>query len=128
MKRTMPVAAVALLLSAGAVSAVEQDNFMVSTGADLAALCAVTPSHADYAASIHMCEGYIVGVNQFHEAWMRAKGGTGIYCLADADAGAPTRDEVASNFAAWVAGDDDAAAAPAVEALMRWAAFTYPCK
>lgn len=126
MKRYMPVAAVALLLSAGGALAAEQDDFRISTGGDLAALCAAAPGSADYAASIHMCQGFIVGVNQFHEAWMRAEGGAGVYCLPAA--GAPTRDKAASAFATWAAGAPDAAALPAVEALMRWAAAAYPCK
>lgn len=126
MKIFMAAASAAVLFSAWGASAVGRDDFLISTGEDLAKLCAVAPGEADYAAAIHMCQGYIVGVNQLHTAMTEAAGAQGVYCLPKT--GAPTRDEVVAGFTGWIASSPDAAQLPAVEALARWAATTYPCK
>ncbi|MFV0474264.1 MAG: Rap1a/Tai family immunity protein [Pikeienuella sp.] len=125
MKNFVTVAAAATLMAPGAAMAEEAD-FLVATGADLAALCSAAPADADYAAAIHMCQGFIVGVDQFHTAVMQDEAGAGIYCLPPA--GAPSRDEAAASFAAWVAETPRAGDLRAVEALVRWAAAVYPCK
>ncbi|MEX2519524.1 MAG: Rap1a/Tai family immunity protein [Paracoccaceae bacterium] len=126
MKTIMAAASAAALLSAQGASAAGRDDFLISTGADLAALCAAAPADADYAASVHMCQGFIVGVNQMHTAMSAAAGAPGVYCLPAA--GAPTRDEAVAAFTAWMAVAPEVAALPAVESLVRWAAATYPCK
>jgi len=114
----------ALLVTAAAVpaaQAVEKEDFLLQTAASLGALCGAP---ADPAA-IHMCEGYLAGVNQMHEAIAEAFGGR-IYCLP-AD-GSVTRDSAAAAFSTWTAATPAAATMPAREGVLVWARLTYPCK
>jgi Rap1a immunity proteins len=111
--------------AAGAAAAQEDEDFFVQTAGDLAGLCAVDPGEARYAAAIHMCQGFLVGVHQFHTA-MHADGSQGIYCLPESNP--PTRNEAAEGFSAWVMQTPDVVGLPAVEGLVRWAAARFPCE
>ncbi|GMG81542.1 hypothetical protein LNKW23_07550 [Paralimibaculum aggregatum] len=123
--RPAGLAAAAVLAFAASTASAEEDvRFMITTTSDLAGLCAETPESLNYAAAIHMCHGYIVGVHQLHTAAIAASETGGIYCVPDP---APSRNQVVSDFVGWVAANEDAAAVPAVEGLMRFAAQAYPC-
>lgn len=117
-------AAAAIALSAGAAMAASDADFTVTTGGSLAMLCGAGADSPNYVAAIHMCQGYLSGVDQFHSA-MTGAGGAPIYCIPAT--GAPSRDQAAAAFVAWVNSDPNAASMPAVEALVQWAAKSYPC-
>jgi len=114
--------ATALALSAGAQAA-EERHFALDTGGDLVALCASGPEDRNHAAAVHMCQGFLVGLNQMHTAMARALGG-GVYCLPET---LPSRNAVAADFVGWMDGRADLAAGEAVEAALAYAAETYPC-
>lgn len=124
MKKHMLLAVAAFAMSAGAASAASNDDFRITTGASLAMLCSVEQGAPNYVAAIHMCQGYISGVDQLHSA-MNGAGVSPIYCVPET--AAPNRDQAMTSFAAWIRSDPDAAALPAVEALLTWAANNYPC-
>ncbi|MDX1422231.1 MAG: Rap1a/Tai family immunity protein [Kiloniellales bacterium] len=115
-----------VLLAFGSKPAISAspDDFRIDTAADLAALCGTSAEHELYAAAIHMCEGYLIGVHQMHTA-VAAALSEGVYCLPSDNA--PTRDEAAAGFAAYVAENPDVADLEALDALLTWASATYPC-
>jgi hypothetical protein len=115
------LAAPVLVAVPSAASAVEQSDYLLKTAGNLAALCGAP----DNMAAIHMCEGYLVGVNQMYAAISEALDGK-IYCLPDD--GTVTRDGVARDFSKWIAATPAAATMPARDGLLEWARMTYPCK
>lgn len=117
------LAGLAAILAAGSAGAAEERHFRLGTAGDLAALCASTPEEANHAAAIHMCHGFLVGVNQMHTAVARALEG-GIYCLPE---DLPSRNAVVADFVAWMDGRPDLAGREAVDAALAYAAETYPC-
>lgn len=117
--------ALAIAGTAGAALAAEDETFKIDTAAELAALCASAPEHRNHAAAIHMCHGYLVGVHHMHTAMAGPMGG-GVYCFPTE--GAPSRNEVADAFAAWLADHPGMAGREAIEAALTFAAETYPCE
>ncbi len=119
-------AALAAGLFATAAHAVEEDDFILDTAADLAALCTVDSSDVQNDSARHMCLGFIVGVHQMHEA-VEAAMNKGVYCVPpDAQ---PSRDDVAVAIAAWINAEPEARGAlEAHDGVLSWAAETYPCQ
>jgi hypothetical protein len=125
-------AAGALLAQAGPVLAQQGSETQAITtnvpgrsASDLATLCDAglqEPSRADAQA---YCNGFIVGVGQFH-ASITAAGGAQqpIFCIPDPQ---PTLNRVAAAFVTWTRNNPQHASERAVDGLMRFAAETYPC-
>jgi hypothetical protein len=114
-------AATLVIVAGSPAGAVDEANFLLSSAGDLAALCAAPAEPA----SIHMCQGYLVGVNHMNSAVEQALG-IKVYCLPTD--GSVTRDTAARDFSVWVAATPGAASMPAREGLLKWAQITYPCK
>lgn len=112
----------ALLLAAMALpaAAAEEEDFLLESAGDLADIC----DEPDNAAAIHMCHGYLVGVNQMHAAIVEALG-VEVYCIQPGET--VTRNSVAADFSAWVAANPDMANLSAREGLLTWARQTHPC-
>ena len=71
-RRAFATAAAAVMGFAAASSlAVEEQAFLVDTTADLARLCGAAPESPFYAAAIHMCQGYILGVHLYRPRFVR---------------------------------------------------------
>ncbi|KAA2211224.1 Rap1a/Tai family immunity protein [Teichococcus oryzae] len=92
---------------------------------DLAELCDAglqDPQRSDAQA---YCNGFIVGVGQFH-ASITAAGGAQrpIFCIPHPQ---PTLNGVAAAYVTWARGNPQYAGERAVDGLMRFAAETYPC-
>ncbi len=125
--RAHPLAGLALAgLLAAPAPAADTEAFMIDTAGDLARLCAVKREHPNYLAAVHMCHGYLVGVHHFHTA-LAAALEQGVYCLASVSP-RPTRDEVVADFAAWALETPGVAEREAIDAVLDWAAATYPCQ
>lgn len=124
MKTFAAIALSALLAAPGAASALEISHFQVNKAADLVALCSAQPADQDYEAAIHMCQGFITAVDQFHTAMTMDDPSKGLYCLSGTP---PTRNEAMSRFSAWVEATPGAGDRSAVDALVSWAATVYPC-
>lgn len=120
MKRLLVLAALAAAAAAPSQAAQEAD-FRLETAGNLAALCAAP----DDLAAIHMCQGYLVGVNQMHDA-VGAALDKRVYCLPDD--GSVSRNTAARDFAAWIAATPAAAGMSAHDGLLEWARNTYPCQ
>jgi hypothetical protein len=117
-----PIGAAALLaLSSSVAWAADTEDFVLDSAGDLADLC----SNPGEVAAIHMCQGYLAGVNHMHAA-MAAAVGAGVYCIPQD--GSVTRNSAARDFAAWVAATPEVASMPARDGLLEWARQTYPCK
>ncbi|QDL94431.1 hypothetical protein FDP22_21405 (plasmid) [Paroceanicella profunda] len=107
-------------LAAPAGRAADEGDYMLATAADLAALCAAPQD----ASAIHMCEGFLVAVDQMHMQLASAMDRP-IYCLPTD--GSVTRDGAAAAFAAWMAGRPANATLSPIDGLMSWARDAYPC-
>ncbi|MEL6217086.1 MAG: Rap1a/Tai family immunity protein [Pseudomonadota bacterium] len=117
--------ATAAVLAYGPVKAAEPENFTVDTAADLARLCAIQQVHPNYAAAIHFCHGYLVGLHHFQVA-LSAELERPLYC-AEAAAPQPTRDSAAADFASWVESNPELGELEALDAVLTWATEAYPC-
>lgn len=117
----------AAALAIGAPPALSEEQFLIDTAGDLATLCLTQSSDPNFAAAIHMCHGFIIGAHHMHEAFEAGWGGQGqgVYCVPET--GAPSRNEVATEFATWVRQTPAAASGEAIDALMEWAVVRFPC-
>lgn len=113
------MAAVLAALSLPAAAS-EEEDYLLETAGDLADLC----DEPENASAIHMCQGYIVGVHQMHQA-IDAALDVEVYCIPE-NAGV-TRNTVMADFSAWVKANPDKAELSAREGLLTWARQTYPC-
>jgi hypothetical protein len=115
----------ALALAAAPALAVDEQTFLLETTADLARLCGAAPESPFYAAAIHMCQGYILGVHHFHQA-LAVELQEDVYCVEpSADR---SRNEVMAAFAAWVAENPQVGETEALDGLLQWAAVAFPCE
>jgi hypothetical protein len=78
-----------------------------------------------YVATIHFCEGYIVGVSQYHAAEYAGSGERPIVCLPNPP---PTRDQAVAMFVTWAQSNPQYMSDRPVDALMRFGAATWPCR
>ena len=126
------IAAVALLAQIGPTLAQQRDgtstaatNVPGRSVADLATLCSAGLQDAGQANAQGYCNGFIVGVGQFHTS-LTAEGGTQrpIFCIPNPQ---PTLNQVAAAFVTWTRSNSQYASERAVDGLMRFAAETYPC-
>lgn len=115
-----------LLAAAPAGAQVMPQNFTGGTTGDLARLCGAGLGDATGVGARGYCEGFMVGVGQFHRA-VSSPGGRirPIYCLPnDPDL---TLDKVRQAFVAWTAANPQHAGERAVDGVIRFAQATYPC-
>jgi len=108
------------LATAGCVSAAEVDDCQLKSAADLADLCAATEDTA----AIHMCQGFLVGVHQMHQA-IADSIGNGVYCLPND--GSVTRNSAQADCVAWLRANPGKGNMTARDGLLEWASTTYPC-
>ena len=126
------VAALALTLPARAQDGSAPDRgvsppagFERGSAAHLAALCAAVPANPRFNEATGLCNGFLVGVGQYHAA-LHPPGSAQppLFCLPDPP---PTLRQVATGFSDWVRANPQHAAERAVDGLARWARATYPC-
>ncbi|MEL6265152.1 MAG: Rap1a/Tai family immunity protein [Pseudomonadota bacterium] len=129
-RRAWPLAALGLAsglgLAALPAGAADEQVFMIDTTGDLARLCGASQVHPNYAAAVHMCHGYIIGIHHFHEAMAQAVDDD-IYCEEKAET-PPTRAEVEQAFVAWVEANPEAAEMEALDGVLTFAAQAFPCE
>lgn len=123
MKQTIRGGLTALALAGaiaapGAASAAATvKDFELGSAAALGALCADRANPA----AIHMCQGFLLGVNNVHDVLVET-----FYCLPPN--GSVTRDAAAAAFASWAASKGaEAQTMTALDGLVTWAMETYPC-
>jgi hypothetical protein len=120
-------AALAALLGAAPAGAqVMPQHFTGGSTGDLARLCAASATDATGVGALGWCEGFLVGVGQFHRAVTAPSGRIRpIYCLPNDDS--LTLNQVRQAFVTWAAANPQHAGERAVDGLVRFAQATYPC-
>jgi hypothetical protein len=124
-------AALAALLGAAPMGGqlgaqVMPQHFTGGTTGDLARLCSQAPGDAMGVGALGWCEGFLVGVGQFHRAVTAPSGRIRpIYCLPNDDS--LTLNQVRQAFVTWAAANPQHAGERAVDGLVRFAQATYPC-
>lgn len=119
--RSLSLVLPVLVASALPAAAVENSDFLLTNAKQLGALCGANTN----VAAIHMCEGFLVGVNHMYQSVADALGER-LYCLPT-DKGI-TRDGVAQQFAAWVVKTPAAATMSPVDGVLEFGHATFPCR
>jgi len=127
-------AALAALLAIGlaigaaspAPAAVTADNFLLRTTEDLVALCDAKQGDPQGVAAIHACQGFIIGVYQYHESINAGPGARRVFCVPAE--GAPNRDLAAQMFVAWSRTHPQHLNDRPIDGLARFAVDTWPCR
>jgi hypothetical protein len=120
------------LLAFGAAAAspasavVTGENFLLRTTADLVALCDAKQGDPQGVAAIHECQGFLLGVYQYHEAINAGRNARPIFCMPAE--GAPNRDAAAQMFVAWSRTHPQNMGDRPVDGLTRFAVDTWPCR
>ena len=118
------MAAAVFAASPGEAQLTEQ-NFLGGRTSDLAALCAASPQDALGQVALGYCQGFVVGVGQYHRSLTAEGGGQRpVFCLPDPS---PTFDQARLAFVAWARNNPQYGTEPAVDGLMRFAQATYRC-
>lgn len=113
------------ILLPGAAAAVEQENFLLRTTGDLAALCGVQKDDPLQVAAIHLCQGFIAGAAHYHRAVASGSAVRPIICPPEPH---PTRDQAAQVFVTWAKANPGLAGEPPVEGLARAFTQEWPCR
>ena len=109
-----------------AASAVERNDFHLSTTRNLYDLCSVDAENEDFVPAIYACRGFIEGAVQYHDAVTDAKNLKRLICYT-ADA---TVEKGREAFVAWAekhADDNELMRELPVVGLVRALADKYPC-
>ncbi|MGG5820705.1 Rap1a/Tai family immunity protein [Falsiroseomonas sp. HW251] len=122
MKRTIGLAAAALVLAAGAAQAQPAPATSMLTTATLAELCGAAPQTSEAPATA-FCRGFIVGAGQYHHASVRPNQRP-LFCLPTPG---PSQAEFQTAFAAWARANPQFGSERAVDGLARFVSTTYPC-
>lgn len=125
-------AAAVLLMQAGLATAQRANGAPAVTGeapgrtvADLAALCDVGAQDPNRRDAVSYCNGFIVGVGQFHSLLTAAGGARrSLFCIPEPQ---PTLKQVGAAFVSWTRFNSEYANERAVDGLMRFAVETYLC-
>lgn len=122
------VFALMLIISMAPVCALaaSPEHFRVRSTADLVEICSTPASDAMYAAATGFCHGYAVGAYHYYKASVSGPQGKPFVCVPDAPP--PTRTEGLQMFVTWARENPQHMGEPAVEALFRWLAATWPCR
>ena len=122
-RKWMIVVLLGAFLIPGWAGAVEKDDFMIDTTADLIELCtAPNPLQKE---AVSFCLGILVGANHYHVAENAGPKGSHLVCPPDPP---PPRAKVASMFIDWAKKHPEYMNEEAVETWFRFLIETYPCK
>lgn len=99
-------------------------KFILHDGHDLVAICSVPSSDSKYAESIGFCRGFGRGAMAYYREVTPAKGKHPLFCPP---AKPPSEQAVLSEFLLWADANPAKLDEPAVNAVFRFLAETYPC-
>ena len=102
-----------------------EETFIISSTKDLVELCSVDADDPNATAAIHMCHGYMSGLNHFHMLIDRSLEGR-YYCLEDQEK-QPTRSEAIVMLVAWSKDNPQHDSLEAANAFLISATETFPC-
>jgi hypothetical protein len=109
---------------AGTAHAVTEETFILKTGADLVALCAVAPEDPLRAEATHFCHGFAVGTYRTLRAVTNHRGLDPMFCPPDPP---PPRTEAIAQFVVWAKQHPEFQSDPPEELLGRYLVQSFPC-
>ena len=115
----------ATLLASAGEAAVTEDNFLMRTTGDLAALCSAESSDPLMTPALNFCHGFGVGVYQVLREETAASPSTQLFCVP---VPAPSRNSVVADFVRWSRANPGQMSQPPAEGLVRFLAQQYPCR
>jgi len=115
-------AAVLLPLQLGAANAAEA---ALNTAGDLVDVCAVGDDDPTVDGARGFCYGFLSGAAQYHRSINAGRKGKPLFCPPEPQV---TRAEAAKLFVAWGRANPQHMGEAPVDALMRFASATWPCK
>ncbi len=125
MRLAVIATALTTVLAAGTVTAaVTEQNFLLKTTGDLAALCGVSKDDPNAIAAIHFCHGYMLGLDHYGAATGRVFRDV-VYCIPEN--AHVTRNEAVEMFVKWAATNQQYMSELPIDGLLRWARTTWPC-
>jgi len=105
--------------------AVEKEDFVVDTTADLIDLCTAPESEPLHKEAINFCFGYLAGAYDYHLLCTKGPSGKRMVCPPDPP---PARAKVLSMFLDWVKNHPEYLKEEAIDTWFRFLVETYPCK
>lgn len=123
--RSLFVLMLSLLILPMCALAATPEHFRVRSTADLVQICSTPANDPMFAAATSFCQGFAVGAYQYYRASVSGPEGRPFVCLPDPP---PSRTEGLQMFVAWARQNPQYMEEPAVEALFRWLATTWPCR
>jgi len=125
--RKAPLLGIAVLsLWPTLVHATDASNFLLKTTEDLYRVCSTAPDDPLRGDAINFCEGYLLGVVNYHDAVTDRKHLKRLICYPPG----VTRDEGIQAFVDWAAshqGDNKFMSDPPVVGAVRGLAHKWPC-
>jgi len=112
-------------LMPGRVGAVEKDDFLVDTTADLIELCTAPAGDPLHKEATHFCIGFLVGAYHYHVVATMGPDGKRLVCPPDPP---PPRVQVVTRFVDWVKNHPEYLNEEPVDTWFRFLIETYPCK
>lgn len=97
----------------------------LKTAQDLVDLCAVADNDPNVDGARGFCYGFMSGAGHYHRAVNSGNKAKPLFCLPEPK---PSRAEGAKLFVAWARANPQHMGEEPVDALMRFAATTWPCK
>jgi hypothetical protein len=113
------------IMPTGVYANVTQDNFLVKNTVDLLDLCSASQSDPLYAAAIHFCEGFAVGVYRVLDEEEAARPYRRLFCLPEPQ---PTRNEAIAAFVQWAKAAPGQAEERPADSIARFLSQQYPCR
>ena len=129
----LKLAAVAIAVAGQGISGkataapVSQDDFLLTTTANLVSLCGADKADPLYTAAINFCHGFAVGTYRMiviEEAASRTKKKS--VCLPAA--GTPSREQAIAGFVTWAADKPKTLASSPTDGIAEYLISQYPCK
>lgn len=117
------LAAALLPLPSRAAHSVE--DFDLRTAADLVELCDVPDNDPMFEAARGFCYGFLSGAANYHHSVNAGKKSTPLFCPPEPKV---SRAEAARLFVSWGRAQPQYLSEPPVDALIRFAVATWPCK
>jgi hypothetical protein len=105
--------------------AVTRDHFLVRTTQDLIELCTASESDPLYTSAIEFCQGFLVGVYQYHQAENAGPETTPLFCPPNPP---PTREDAIKMFVAWAQANPQYQNDRPVDTILRFLATKWPCQ
>jgi hypothetical protein len=123
-KITIAALAAAAMLPFQLQSTATAATLELKTAQDLVDLCAVADDEPNVEGARGFCYGFMSGAGHYHRAINAGKKAKPLFCLPEPK---PSRAEGAKLFVAWAKANPQHMGEEPVDALMRFAAATWPC-